>query len=217
MTLIPIKTPNIVKKMFPNYIWDINTTEKIIYLTFDDGPTPEITNWTLDILKTYNAKATFFCIGNNIKKHPDIFKKTLNEGHSIGNHTLNHIKGWKTSTKTYIKELKETEALINSNILNPTLNTTKLFRPPFGKIRTKQGKEVNKLGYKIIMWDILSFDWNKNISPESCLQNVLTKTKNGSIIVFHDSVKASKNMQYALPKVLDFFNKKNYKFESLPI
>lgn len=217
MTLIPIKTPRFIKKMFPNYVWDIATTHKVIYLTFDDGPTPEITNWTLNLLKQYQAKATFFCIGNNIEKHPEIFQNILKHGHAIGNHTQNHVKGWKTDTDLYIKETTQTQSIINAEIAkanNYKGAESNLFRPPFGKIKNKQGKALIALGYKIIMWDILAFDW-KDTSPETCYNNAISKTTQGSIIVFHDSVKAAKNMQYVLPKVLEYFSKKGYSFKAL--
>lgn len=220
MTLTPIKTPFVAKKLFPNYVWDIPSSKKVIYLTFDDGPTPEITNWTLDVLKQYNAKATFFCIGNNIEKHPNIFQDILKDNHAIGNHTHDHIKGWKTNTKDYLKDIQKTQAVILNQI--PESNTgarndvsPKLFRPPYGQITPKQGKKLIALGYKIIMWDVLSFDWSKTVKQENCLNNVLTKTTSGSIIVFHDSVKASKNMQYTLPQVLEHFSKKGYVFKAL--
>ncbi|XCF06292.1 polysaccharide deacetylase family protein [Tamlana crocina] len=208
--------------MFPNYVWDIPTNEKVIYLTFDDGPTPEITNWTLATLKQYQAKATFFCIGNNIEKHPDIFQNIIKEGHAVGNHTHNHIKGWKTKTWDYLENIKQCEKVFKaqapqSSIVNRQSLTTNLFRPPYGQITLKQGKNLIESGYKIIMWDVLSFDWDKNISPETCLKNVTTKAVEGSIIVFHDSVKASKNMQYTLPKVLDYFSGKGFVFKSLGI
>lgn len=218
MTLIPIKIPKFVKKLFPNYVWDLATSQKVIYLTFDDGPTPYITNWTLDVLKAYHAKATFFCIGNNIEKHPDIFVKVLNNGHAIGNHTLNHVKGWSTSLELYLNEVAITQDLIDKAIFNTTKHTSQgsnLFRPPFGKIKNRQGKALLKLGYKIVMWDILTFDWKTNITKEACLKNAIYKTTNGSIVVFHDSVKASKNMQYVLPKMLEHFSKKGYVFKSL--
>lgn len=215
MPLTPVKTPLIVKRMFPNYIWNIPTNSKTIYLTFDDGPTPEITNWTLDVLKQYNAKATFFCIGNNIDKHPDIFQSIINQGHAIGNHTHNHIKGWKTKTKDYLKNVSEAQKTINSQILNSKTQNSKLFRPPYGQIKPKQGKKLIELGYKIIMWNVLSFDWDATVSPQTCLNNVISKVTNGSIIVFHDSVKASKNMQFTLPKVLEYFSEKGYSFETL--
>ena len=213
MTLTPVKTPLVAKKMFPNYIWDIATKDKIIYLTFDDGPTPEITNWTLNTLKKYNAKATFFCIGNNVEKHPNIFQNILDEGHAIGNHTQNHIKGWKTKTNDYLANIELCENVFKNR--TPKSSIVNLFRPPYGQITPKQGKKLIALGYKIIMWDVLSFDWEKEVSKETCLNNVTSKATNGSIIVFHDSIKASKNMQFTLPKVLDYFSKKGFKFESL--
>lgn len=213
MNLTPVKTPLVAKKMFPNYVWDIPSTDKTIYLTFDDGPTPEITNWTLNTLKQFNAKATFFCIGKNIEKHPDIFKNILDAQHNIGNHTHNHIKGWKTKTKDYIEDIATCENAYKSHIPNP--KTINLFRPPYGQIKPKQGRKLLALDYKIIMWDILSFDWGKNVSKKNCLENVISKAKSGSIVVFHDSVKASKNMKYALPKVLDFFSNKGYVFKAI--
>lgn len=213
MTLTPVKTPIVAKMMFPNFIWDIATSEKIIYLTFDDGPTPEITNWTLKTLKDYNAKATFFCIGKNIERHPDIFQNILNEGHAIGNHTNNHFKGWKTKTNDYLENIAECQKVIDSNIQQSLI--VNLFRPPYGQITPKQGKKLIELGYNIIMWDVLSFDWETEVAEETCLKNVILNTTKGSIVVFHDSVKASKNMQYALPKVLEYFSKKGFRFEAL--
>lgn len=215
MTLTPIKTPTVAKRMFPNYVWDIPTTEKVIYLTFDDGPTPEITNWTLDVLKQYYAKATFFCIGNNIEKHPDIFQNILENGHGIGNHTQNHIKGWKTKAKDYLKNIAEAQEVVDSKMINLQSPTSNLFRPPYGQITPKQGKRLLDLGYKIIMWDVLSFDWEASVEKETCLENVISKTTTGSIIVFHDSIKASRNMQYALPKVLEHFTNEGYCFKAL--
>lgn len=215
MPLTPVKTPKVVKSLFPNYTWDIDTTEKEIYLTFDDGPTPEITAWTLDILNQYSAKATFFCIGANVEKHPDIFKSILENGHTIGNHTQEHIKGWKTATKAYVKNIEKAQKVFESNIQNSEFRIQNLFRPPYGKITPKQGKRLLALGYNIVMWDVLSFDWDNTVTPEQCFNNVISKVKNGSIIVFHDSVKASNNMQYTLPKVLAYYSKSGYKFKSL--
>ncbi|MFD2726569.1 polysaccharide deacetylase family protein [Hyunsoonleella rubra] len=227
MTIIPVKTPEVVKSLFPNYVWNIETSEKVLYLTFDDGPTPEITEWVLDELEMHNAKATFFCIGANIEKYPEIFQKVLKIGHRIGNHTQHHLKGWKFNTKDYLEDVKMAEGLLNSKFqkLNPKIHNkaivnckspiVNLFRPPYGKIKRKQGRKLIEMGYKIIMWDVLAFDWKKSVSPEECMDNVLSKATNGSIIVFHDSVKASKNMQYALPKVLAHFSAKGYKFEAL--
>lgn len=213
MSFYWIKTNFFIKKIFPNYIWDLPNTEKKIYLTFDDGPTPEITEWVLGQLKKHQAKATFFCIGNNIEKYPSLFSKIINEGHSIGNHTFNHLNGWKNSTKNYLHNI----ALCKSEILNlnsKLLNLkSPLFRPPYGKIKTAQSKKLRQLGYKIIMWDVLSADFDQSISPEKCLENVLSNVKTGSIIVFHDSVKALCNLEYALPKSLEILKKRGFEFD----
>ena len=239
MTLTPIKTPLVVKKMFPNYIWDMPSRGKVIYLTFDDGPTSGITNWVLDTLKEFNAKATFFCIGNNIEKHPEIFQNILDGGHRIGNHTHNHIKGWTTKSKNYLKNIEAAQKTISiqisnskfqtktnlnpqildnsSEIVNQKSSIVNLFRPPYGQITPKQGKRLIALGYKIIMWDVLSFDWDHHVSKGICLNNVTSHATNGSVIVFHDSVKATKNMQYTLPKVLEHFSKLGYSFKTIQI
>lgn len=222
MKFAPVKTPLVVKKMFPNYVWDMATDEQIIYLTFDDGPTPDISEWTLNTLEAFNAKATFFCIGNNIEKHPEIFQQILKKGHSIGNHTHNHMKGWKTSTEDYVANVLKAEQVLSSEfrvqssvIHNQQSIISNLFRPPYGQLKNKQGKALRKLGYNIIMWDVIAFDWEAAISSEKCLNNVLTKTENGSIVVFHDSVKASKHLQYALPKVLHYFSEKGFVFRAI--
>jgi peptidoglycan/xylan/chitin deacetylase (PgdA/CDA1 family) len=217
MPLIPVKTPKVVKSLYPKYIWDITTLEKVLYLTFDDGPTPEITPWTLELLEHYNAKATFFCIGNNIEQYPELFKQTLLKGHAIGNHTQQHLKGWFTPKATYLNDTKKAQQQLDRIYLKHGLTPKKqLFRPPYGKLTRAQGKSLMQLGYNIVMWDILSFDWDASISKERCLKHVISKAERGSIIVFHDSLKASKNMQYALPKVLEYFAKKGYRFEALP-
>ena len=210
MDLTPAKTPKVVKSLFPSYIWDLPSEEKVIYLTFDDGPTPNVTQWVLDTLKAYNAKATFFCIGSNVKKHPQLFQQLIKEGHSVGNHTYKHLKGWKVKTKTYIEDIELTWKLFSE------LNVqTKLFRPPYGKLKPKQGRRIQKLGDKVIMWDVLSFDWSNKTTNEECLNNVLEHTESGSIIVFHDSEKAKNNLMFALPKVLEYFSKKGFEFKRI--
>lgn len=208
-----IKTNWIIKKIFSNYIWDVSNTAKTVYLTFDDGPIPEVTSWVLEQLKKYNLKATFFCIGENIEKHPEIFKKVISEGHSIGNHTFNHLNGWKTSTEAYIENFRVCEEEIVKTVdYNPKY---KLFRPPYGKLKTAQSKAIRKLGYKIIMWDVLSADFDTTITKEKCLDNVLSNVKPGSIIIFHDSVKAFKNLEYVLPKTLAFLKENNFNCDVL--
>lgn len=205
MSFTPVKTPLFVEKIFPNYHWKIKTDSKELFLTFDDGPTPEVTQWTLEMLEKYNAKATFFCIGKNVESYPNIYKSILNKGHTVGNHTYNHLKGWKISHDDYIIDTNKASTYIKSA----------LFRPPYGKLTPKQGKTLISKGYKIIMWDVLSIDWDNTISKETCLENVISKSKPGSIIVFHDSLKAAKNMKYTLPKVLDHFSDAGYNFRAL--
>ena len=208
-----VKTPSLVPVVFRNQIWSFSAKKKDIYLTFDDGPTPEITNWVLDTLKQYNAKATFFCIGKNIEKHPEIFQNILNHKHAIGNHTYTHLNGWKSDTKDYLNSILKTEKLlINSKSL---IQNPKLFRPPYGKIKPSQVKMLLKNNYKIVMWSVLSGDFDTTITTENCLNNVIKNTGNGSIIVFHDSLKAFDKVQVVLPKILDYFSKKGYVF-SLP-
>lgn len=213
MNLLSAKLPPLVKSIFPNYVWDIETKEKVLHLTFDDGPTPEITPWVLDTLKQHQAKATFFCIGNNIQKHPEIFKQIVDDGHLIGNHTFNHLKGWKTDLDTYIHNTLETE----TEILKHTSPPSKLFRPPYGRIKNKQAKKLMEMGYQIIMWSVISIDWDKSVSKETCLKNVTDHAKEGSIVVFHDSIKASKNLKYALPKTLEHFSHLGYTFKALSL
>jgi peptidoglycan-N-acetylglucosamine deacetylase len=200
-----------LKLLFPKHIWNIKTSEKKAYLTFDDGPTPEVTNWVLCQLKIYNAKATFFCIGDNIQKYPETFQQILSENHNIGNHTFNHLNGWKTATEYYVENVK----LCQSEIKNEYKANTNLFRPPYGKIKPSQSRKLRSIGYKIIMWDIISYDFDTKISKEKCLENVLKNIENGSIIVFHDSQKAWKNLEYVLPKTLHALNEKGFSFEKL--
>lgn len=201
-----IKTNKLIKLIFSNYVWDISTVEKKVYLTFDDGPTPEITAWVLNQLKEFNAKATFFCIGENIQKYPEIFDSILTNGHTIGNHTFNHHNGWKTKTSDYIENV----LLCKEAIRKQTTDNTQLFRPPYGKIRKSQANLLRKNGYKIIMWDVLSADFDASISPEKCLHNVISNTQPGSIIVFHDSEKSHKNLVFTLPKFLTFLKQNDY-------
>jgi peptidoglycan/xylan/chitin deacetylase (PgdA/CDA1 family) len=207
------KTPSFIMRIFSKYTWRFFTKKKELFLTFDDGPTPEITEFIIAELKKFNAKATFFCIGKNVKNYPELFKIIIADGHSIGNHTHNHLKGWKTPTTDYVDNV----LLCNKTLTefkNPT-TTPKLFRPPYGKVKKSQAKKLLQKGYKIIMWSVLSADFDISISKEKCLDNVLKNTENGSIIVFHDSLKAAERMQYALPKVLKHFSNKGFVFKSI--
>lgn len=198
--------PYIVRKFFRTVVWDIPSKENVIYLSFDDGPIPVVTEWVLDTLKTYNAQATFFCIGENVKKYPEIFSRITECGHVVGNHTLNHLNGWKTNTEYYFKNVEDCKALVNSN----------LFRPPYGKIKLPQFKLIRD-NYKIIMWSILARDYDSTVSKEKCFSNIVRSAKKGSIIVFHDSVKASDKLYYLLPKVLKHFSEKGFKFKPISV
>lgn len=212
------KIPKFFSFLFPNFIWQIPNAENKIYLTFDDGPIPEITEFVLEELNKHNAKATFFCIGDNIRKHPNIYTKIIENNHSVGNHTFNHLKGWNTSLEEYLENtnLCEEQFAKSSNPELQTLNFKhKLFRPPYGRIRASQAKALRKLGYKIIMWNVLSVDYSQSISPEKCIENVLKNTKSGSIIVFHDSVKAFPNLKIALPIVLKELSQKGFVFDKI--
>lgn len=218
MLFIPVKTPYLFQWLFPNYTWKKPLKDKVIYLTFDDGPTPEITNWVLNQLEQHNAKATFFCIGNNIEKHPHIFKTIKEKGHLVANHTFNHVKGWQTSKDNYIKEIEKTQTVIDSFLTEKEINSSdrksKLFRPPFGRIKNSQGKDLISKGYEIIMWSVLTFDWEQNCTPNKCFKNSL-KASSGDIVVFHDSVKASENLIHTLPLFLKHYSDKGYVFKTL--
>jgi len=213
---------------YPSLLWNLPTKTKTIYLTFDDGPIPEITPWVLSLLKEYNAKGTFFCIGENIVRHPEIFQQILSEGHRVGNHSFNHLNGWKTSSKKYVENVLFAESRILNLPFDPkaenglycqpvdySASAGKLFRPPYGKIKPGQIRNLQQRGYKIVMWDVLSEDYDSSISAEKCFRNVTNYAKPGSIIVFHDSLKASANLQEVLPKVLSFFKKQGFEFKRL--
>lgn len=200
------RTPSILPLLYPSLIWRVSTVEKKVYLTFDDGPVPGPTDFVLEQLKAFNAKATFFCIGNNIEKNESLFKEISNQGHAVGNHTQNHKKGWVTSNDEYLDDVGACQQKMRDN---------RLFRPPYGRIRRSQIKKLHT--FKIVMWDVLSYDYSNSLNEDRCLKGVINASRPGSIIVFHDSYKAEKNLTYALPRFLDHFSQKGYKFESLSI
>lgn len=207
------KIPFLLKYLLPHRIWKFPSDEKAIYLSFDDGPIPEVTPWVLEQLKTYNAKASFFCIGDNIRKHPEVFREILAEGHSIGNHTYNHLNGWMTSTEKYVSNVLQAQEEIES--FENSESSVKLFRPPYGRLTEKQARLLRKKGFSIVMWEVLSMDYDHRITPEKCRQNVLKNADPGSIIVFHDSLKAEKNLKAVLPKVLQYYLEKGYAFRAI--
>ena len=214
-----ITTPKILRLFYPSFLWEMPKGEKKLYLTFDDGPHPTITPQVLEILKKFNAKATFFCIGNNVNKYKDTFELIKNEGHAVGNHTFNHERGWKTKTKDYVNSVEQADALIQSP----------LFRPPHGRIKSSQIRSIKNLrntksqnlrnleiqNLKIVAWTVISYDWDKSLSPEDCFNNVIKNASDGSIIVFHDSEKAVNNMIPALTKVLEYYSERGFTFCSI--
>jgi peptidoglycan/xylan/chitin deacetylase (PgdA/CDA1 family) len=202
-----VKTPVLIMKLFPELIWHFSSRgeerRNHIYLTFDDGPTPGVTPWVLECLRDYNAKGTFFCLGRNVDKNPGIYQRILDEGHAVGNHTYSHLRGWKASNSEYLNDIQ----LASQNI------QSRLFRPPYGRFRKTQIREIRK-DYSIVMWDVLSQDYDQSVSPVKCLANVEANIRPGSIVVFHDSVKAKRNLSYALPQVLERYGGQ---YEFLPI
>ena len=208
------RTPFFLPWLYPELVWKADTQEKKIFLTFDDGPVPGPTEFVLQTLKKFNATATFFCIGDNVRKHPDVFAKVVGAGHSIGNHTFNHLKGWNYSTQEYIRNVELcADQFKVAGIRQPASNDKQLFRPPYGRIKRDQIKALPD--YRIIMWDVLTHDYAKSYSPERCLIGSIKTTRPGSIVVFHDSVKAERNMMYALPRYLEHFSDKGFSFEAL--
>ena len=211
-----VKTPKFVHRLFPKRVWAFPNSKNSVYLTFDDGPIPEVTPWVLEVLKKYKAKATFFCIGDNVNKHANVFQQIIEEGHSIGNHTYHHLNGWSTKTKDYINNCEKCENRLN-RFQDCKSTSNPLFRPPFGKLTLKQSKTLQEKGFHIIMWDVLSADFDPKISNKKCLENVLKNIQPGSIVVFHDSLKSYDKLRYVLPKVLDFLKINNINCESITL
>ncbi|MDR2853971.1 MAG: polysaccharide deacetylase family protein [Prevotellaceae bacterium] len=201
-----LQIPRFLRPLFgKNLLWTMPTNRKEVFLTFDDGPVPEVTPQLLDLLDKHGVKATFFCVGDNVQKYPELFEEVKRRGHLVGNHTFNHLKGWKTDTDLYVENVRKADKIIQSY----------LFRPPHGQISRSQNRAL-KADFQIVMWDIISYDYDKNLSPARVLQNVTKHTRSGSIIVFHDSIKAQKNMFDALPKALEFWKNEGYELSLLP-
>lgn len=211
MNILWLKTPRWVKRIFSNLIWEGPKKGKVVYLTFDDGPTPEITDWVLQELAKFNFKATFFLIGDNIRKYPETAQNILQEGHTIGNHTFNHWNGWRQTTEVYLSNAD----LCTQQIENTLGFSPVLFRPPYGKLTPNQAKALRKKGFNIIMWDIITYDWDATKSPDFCLKAITDNVESCSIIVFHDSKKAFGNLKVVLPKALQYLNENGFRSESL--
>ncbi|NND06943.1 MAG: polysaccharide deacetylase family protein [Saprospiraceae bacterium] len=199
-----VKTPSLIQNLFPNFIWKFAAKEKKIYLTFDDGPIPEVTPWVLEQLAQYGAKATFFCVGENVSNYANVYNRIIEEGHAVGSHTNNHLSGWGTDNIPYFHNVRRGATLVKSD----------LFRPPYGRIKPSQVPFLMR-HYKIIMWDVLSGDFDPNLTNEQCLSNVMANTDQGSIVVFHDSLKAEEKLKYVLPKVLAAFKDRGFEFASI--
>lgn len=199
--------PKLLRNLYKGRVWDIPNEGQEMYLTFDDGSHPEVTVFVLDLLAKFNAKATFFCIGKNVEKYPEIYERILSEGHTVGNHSMRHLNGAKVKDKVYLDDIAEAQNFISST----------LFRPPYGRLSNFQQKQLEavRFNFKIIMWSVLSADFDLSITPQRCLQNVLLHAKTGSIIVFHDSEKARKNLEFALPKTLEYFADKGFVFKRI--
>ena len=204
IAMYTVSIPKWITYLYPKRLWHMPRTEKKMYLSFDDGPTHQITSWILNQLNFYNAKATFFCVGANVERYPTLYRQIRDSGHSIGNHSHNHLNGWRTSTPLYVKNVKQCQRLIPSN----------LFRPPYGKLTRQQARALLP-EHKIVMWDVLSGDFDPKVSWKKCVNNILTYSKNGSIIVLHDNIKALKSLKYTLPLVLKHYTRLGFEFCAL--
>lgn len=207
------RTPFILPMIYPSLTWRIPSNNKQLFLTFDDGPVPGPTEFVLETLRKFNIKATFFCIGDNIKKHPGIFKQIVLDGHKVGNHTHNHLNGWKTALTSYIQNVEDCNVQIAEH--SPVNGeSTRIFRPPYGRITRDQIRSLPN--FNIVMWDVLSIDYNDGLSTGRCLKNTINASRAGSITVFHDSYKAKKNLTYALPRYIDHFLSLGFEFKVVP-
>ncbi len=205
------KTPTFIPWVYPHWEWKKRVKSSQIFLTFDDGPIPEVSEFVLDTLREFQAKASFFCVGDNIRKHPEILQKILEEGHHIGNHTYHHRNGRHLSKEEYWEEVRLCQEQIE-RFVGPEY--PKLFRPPYGRLKASQSRQVRQ-DYRIIMWDVLTYDFDSRVSPETALAKALQNTQRGSIVLFHDSLKAENTLRYALPRFMEHFAEQGYQFTSL--
>lgn len=200
-----VRLPGFITALFKDAVWRLNETERVVYLTFDDGPIPDVTPWVIELLEKENIKATFFCVGENVKKYPEVYDQILSKDHSVGNHTFNHWQGLKKNKREYCENIELAARYVDSD----------LFRPPHGWLRRAQYRHLKKQ-YRIIMWDVISCDYDVRVNPEKVFQNVIEFVRPGSIITFHDSVKAQRNLQEALPRVIRWLKEQGYRFEAIP-
>ena len=200
--MVLFQIPDWVRVFFKGFTWRKDPSKKVIYLTFDDGPVPEVTPLVLDILDQYGVKATFFMVGDNVRKHPDVYQDVVRRGHHVGSHSYNHLQGLHCGVRSYVANVKKTNDMLG----------TKLFRPPHGRMRSPQMKLLKREGYEVVLWDVLANDWSKWLKPDYILKNVKRHTRNGSIIVFHDSIKAQHNMLPVLPEVIKWWKEQGYEF-----
>ncbi|WP_053404172.1 polysaccharide deacetylase family protein [Persicobacter sp. CCB-QB2] len=210
----PHRVPDFLQRYFSSFVFKKDVREPTIYLTFDDGPIPEVTPWVLSCLKDFEAHATFFMVGDNVRKHPEVFKQVLEEGHLVGNHTFNHLKGWSESNADYLENIGLCQKCFAEVRLEENSFQKPLFRPPHGQIKPGQVKEIRD-SYKIILWDVLTCDYDQSLKPEEILEKTIELTRSGSIVVFHDSLKAERNVKFVLPRYISHFKSLGFKFETL--
>lgn len=203
---LPARVPTWIRMFFPNRIWQMNVQEKVLFISFDDGPHEMITPQVLDMLAKHGAKATFFCLGKNVLLHPSIFDRIITEGHAVGNHSHHHLNGWKTPDEKYQDDIIAAAGCIPSN----------LFRPPYGRLTSSQARRLQEAGFQVVMWSVLSADYNKEITKEKCAMRVLENIQPGAIVLFHDSEKAAHNMMYALELLLKYATEQGYRLEAMP-